>query len=79
MVTTNIQIPFNFWLGLWLLYLILKSTDSNELDRYGIQDLVLGHKVPPIVFIKNKSLLKNIISHQLENDAVMRQKVRMQA
>ena len=79
MVTTNIQIPFNFWLGLWLLYLILKSTDSNELDRYGIQDLVLGHKVPPIVFIKNKSLLKNIISHQLENDAVMRQQVRMQA
>ena len=72
MLITNVQIPFSCWLGLWLLYLIMKSTASNELDRYGVQDLVLGHKVPPIVFIKNKSLLKEIMTNELENDAVMR-------
>ena len=79
LVITNFQIPFNFYLGLWLLYLILKSTDNNVIDRYGVQDLVLGHKVPPIVFIKNKSLLKKIITNELENDEVMRQQVRLQA
>ena len=72
MIVTNLQIPFNLWLGLFLLYLILKSTENNDYDRYGVQDLVLGHKVPPIVFIKNRSLLKKIVTNELENDSLMR-------
>ena len=69
---SNIQIPFNLWLGLWLLFLILKSTSSDDLSRYGIKDLILGHKVPPIVFIKNRSLLRQIVTSELENDSVLR-------
>ena len=71
-VVTNIQIPFSCWLGIWLLYLILKSTAVNDLDRYGVRDLVLGRKVPPIVFIKNRSLLKQIVTNDLENDPELR-------
>ena len=78
-VVTNIQIPFSCWLGIWLLYLILKSTAESDLDRYGVRDLVLGRKVPPIVFIKNRSLLKQIVTNDLENDPELRQKVRLQA
>ena len=79
MIVTNIQTPFSCWLGLWLLYLILKSTSESNLDRFGVRDLVLGRKVPPIVFIKNRSLLKQIVTNELENDAELRQKVRLQA
>ena len=76
-VITNIQVPFSFWLGVWLLYLILKSTTVSNLEKYGVQDLVLGRKVPPIVFIKNRSLLKDIVTNDLENDAALRQRVRL--
>ena len=68
----NVQILFSFWLGLWLLYLILKSTTVSNLDKYGVHDLVLGRKVPPIVFIKNRSLLKQIVTNELENDSTLR-------
>ena len=76
-VVTNIQVPFSFWLGVWLLYLILKSTTMNDLDKSGVQDVVLGRKVPPIVFIKNRSLLKEILANDLQNDAGLRQRVRL--
>ena len=79
LIFTNIQIPFVFWLSLWLLYLILKSTASRAVESYGVRDLVLGHKVPPIVFVKNQKLLKQIVASEIESDPVLRQKIRMQA
>ena len=69
---TNVQIPFFTWLSLWLLYLILKSTASEEVDNFGVKDLVLGHKVPPIVFVKNQKLLKQIVTSEIESDEILR-------
>ena len=77
MCITNIQLMFSLWLDLWLLYLVLRSTANDDIDRYGVQDLVLGRKVPPIVFIKNKSLMKQIYANELDHDAEMRQRVRL--
>ena len=69
---TNVQIPFYTWLSLWLLYLILKSTASETIDNFGVKDLVLGHKVPPIVFVKNQKLLKQIVTSEIESDEILR-------
>ena len=41
-------------------------------------DVVLRRKVPLIVFIKNKSLLKKIVTDEL-NDEVKKQELRVQA
>ena len=64
-VVTNIQVIFAFWMELFLLYLIWRSTNDNVTERYGVKDLILGRKVPVIVFIKNKSLLQKIVTNEL--------------
>ena len=64
-VVTNIQVVFAFWMELFLLYLIWRSTNDNVTERYGVKDLILGRKVPVIVFIKNKSLLQKIVTNEL--------------
>ena len=64
-VVTNIQVLFAFWMELFLLYLIWRSTNDNVTERYGVKDLILGRKVPVIVFIKNKSLLQKIVTNEL--------------
>ena len=51
----------------------MKSTNNEEVERYGTKDLVLGRKVPMIVFIKNKNLLKKIYFNELTEDSVAQQ------
>ena len=67
---TNLQVFYCFWVGFFILFLILKSTNTDEVERHGIKDLVLGRKVPMLVFIKNKSLLKKIYANEMNEDVV---------
>ena len=62
------------------MYLIYRSTKDHITERFGVKDLILGRKVPLIVFIKNKSLLQKIVMNELkEDDALIQQEVKLQA
>ena len=72
-VFTNLQVLVAFWCGFFILYLIVKSTQNDRIERYGVKDMILGRKVPMIVFIKNKSLLKRIYESELTEDVIVQQ------
>ena len=57
-----LQDIFAFYLSMFFLYLILLST--KESDKKVI-DPVLGRKVPLIVFIKNRNLLKKVATEEI--------------
>ena len=51
-----IMLVFQIYMDCFLLYLILRFTNSNT--RGTEQDEVLGRQVPSILFIQNQQLLK---------------------
>ena len=51
-----IMLVFQIYMDCFLLYLILRFTNSNT--RGTEQDKVLGRQVPSILFIQNQQLLK---------------------
>ena len=53
---------FAFYLSMFFLYLILVSTKISEQK---VVDPVLGRKVPLIVFIKNRNLLKKVATEEI--------------
>ena len=71
-----IQNLFALYVAMFLLFLILTSTKEEEQQNQP-QDVVLGHKVPLIVFIKNKSMLKNIVTNELCVSEVKKQELRV--
>ena len=57
-----LQDIFAFYLSMFFLYLILLSTKESDKK---VVDPVLGRKVPLIVFIKNKNLLKKVATEEI--------------
>ena len=66
---------FALYVAIFLLILIMISTKE---EMKTATDVVLGRKVPLIVFIKNKGLLKQIMTDNLVSE-VKKQELRVQA
>ena len=62
-----------------MLFLIMKQTKVNDDERDGIEDQILGRKVPMIVFIQNKNLVKKIYTDELPEDEAFEQELKLQA
>ena len=41
MVFTNVQAAFGAWIQFFILFLIFKSTKTDQIEKYGVKDLIL--------------------------------------
>ena len=68
---------FYNYMTLFLMYLINRF--SKERPNTEVEDDILDKKVPVIVFIQNKKLLKDAVKNELEMDKGEREKLKAQA
>ena len=68
---------FYNYMTLFLIYLIRRFTRERQDTK--IDDAVLEKKVPIIVFIQNKNLLKAAVKNELEMDKEQKEKLKVQA
>ena len=79
MVIKNMEVIVTFWVGFFIVFLIFKSTNKESIKRNGVTDPVLNRKVPMMVFLKNKSLVKKIYTSEQSENEFSKQVVRLQA
>ena len=69
---------FNLIVAAFVLWLILGYMNSDS-QSHGIKDTVLNRKVPNIVYILNKKMLKDVVMDELANDELKKQEFRVRA
>ena len=68
---------FFYYMLYFLLYLITCFAKENKVDE--VHDTLLGRKVPTIVYLQNKRLMKDAIQRKVEHDSENRKALLLQA
>ena len=63
LVANNIQLPFQAYFDLFVLYLILRNTKRHGCAEGNMN----GKNVQNIVFLKNRQYLRDVLQHEFEN------------
>ena len=62
MIANNIELTFQAYFDLFVIYLIIKNTkEQHNVGDQKLKDRVTGQNVPNIVFLKNQQYLKDVL------------------